>query len=39
MSEVEINVGGRKYAIACNPGEETDVLAASEELNKEAKNI
>ena len=39
MSEVEINVGGRKYAIACNPGEETDVLAASEELNKEAKNM
>ena len=39
MSEVEINVGGRKYAIACNPGEESDVLAASEELNLEAKNI
>ena len=39
MSEVEINVGGRKYAIACNPGEETDVLAASEELNKEAQNM
>ena len=39
MSEVEIDVGGRKYAIACNPGEETDVLAASEELNKEAKNM
>ena len=39
MSEVEINVGGRKYAIACNPGEESDVLAASEELNFEAKNM
>ena len=39
MSEVEITVGGRKYAIACNPGEESDVLAASEELNEEAKNI
>ena len=39
MSEVEINVGGRKYAIACNPGEESDVLAASEELNLEAKNM
>jgi len=39
MSEVEINVGGRKYAIACNSGEESDVLAASEELNKEAENM
>ena len=39
MSEVEINVGGRKYSIACNPGEESDVLAASEELNKEAENM
>ena len=39
MSEVEITVGGRKYAIACNSGEESDVLAASEELDKEAKNI
>ena len=39
MSEVEINVGGRKYAIACNPGEESEVLAASEELNKEARNM
>ena len=39
MSEVEIDVGGRKYAIACNPGEESDVLAASEELNLEAKNM
>ena len=27
MSEVEINVGGRKYAISCNPGEESDVLS------------
>ena len=34
MSEVEINVGGRKYAISCNSGEESDVLAASEELKK-----
>ena len=39
MSEVEINVGGRKYAISCNSGEESDVLAASEELNKEAENM
>ena len=39
MSEVEVDVGGRKYAIACNPGEESEVLAASEELNKEAKNM
>jgi len=39
MSEVEITVGGRKYAIACNPGEESDVIAASEELDKEAKNM
>ena len=39
MSEVEINVGGRKYAIACNSGEESDVIAASEELNKEAENM
>ena len=39
MSEVEISIGGRKYTIACNPGEEKDVLAASEELDKEAKNI
>tara|TARA_Y100001954_G_scaffold227333_1_gene270262 strand:+ start:94 stop:588 length:495 start_codon:yes stop_codon:yes gene_type:complete len=39
MSEVEVDVGGRKYAIACNPGEESEVLAASEELNKEARNM
>lgn len=39
MSEVEISVGGRKYTIACNPGEEKDVLLASEELDKEASNI
>ena len=39
MSEVEISIGGKKYTIACNPGEEKDVLAASEELDKEAKNI
>ena len=39
MSEVEIFVGGRRYNIACNPGEEKDVLLASEELNKEANHI
>ena len=39
MSEVEISVGGRRYTIACNPGEEKDVLLASEELNKEANHI
>ena len=39
MSEVEISVGDRKYTIACNPGEEKDVLLASEELNKESSNI
>ena len=39
MSEVEISVGGRRYTIACNPGEEKDVLLASEKLDKEADNI
>ncbi len=39
MSEVEISVGDKKYIIACNPGEEKDVLLASEELNKESSNI
>ena len=39
MSEVEISIGGKRYTIACNSGEEKDVLAASEELDKEAKNI
>ena len=39
MSEVEISVGGRRYTIACNPGEEKDVLLASQELDKEADNI
>ena len=39
MSEVEISVGGRRYTIACNPGEEKDVLLASEKLDKEAENI
>ena len=39
MSEVEVSVGGRKYYVACNPGEETDVLEASVELNKEANNL
>ncbi len=39
MSEVEIYVGDRKFTISCNPGEEKDVLLASEELDKEAKNI
>ena len=39
MSEVEISVGGRRYTIACNPGEEMDVLQASEKLDKEAEHI
>ena len=39
MSEVEISVGGRIYTIACNPGEEKDVLQASEKLDKEAEHI
>ena len=39
MSEVEISVGGRRYTIACNPGEEKDVLIASEKLDKEAEHI
>ena len=39
MSEVEISVGGRRYTIACNPGEEKDVLQASEKLDKEAEQI
>ena len=39
MSEVEISVGGRRYTIACNPGEENDVLLASEKLDKEAEQI
>ena len=39
MSEVEISVGGRRYTIACNPGEEKDVLQASEKLDKEAEHI
>ena len=39
MSEVEISVGGRRYTIACNPGEEKDVLLASEKLDKEAQHI
>ena len=39
MSEVEISVGGRRYTIACNPGEEKDVLLASEKLDKEADHI
>ena len=39
MSEVEISVGGRRYTIACNPGEEKDVLLASEKLDREAEHI
>ena len=39
MSEVEISVGGRRYTIACNPGEEEDVLLASQKLDKEAEHI
>ena len=39
MSEVEISIGGRRYTIACNPGEEKDVLLASEKLDKEAEHI
>ncbi len=39
MSEVEIHVGGRRYTIACNPGEEEDVLLASQKLDKEAEHI
>ena len=39
MSEVEISVGGRRYTIACNPGEEEDVLLASQKLDKEAELI
>ena len=39
MSEVEISVGGRRYTIACNPGEEKEVQLASEILDKEADHI
>ena len=39
MSEVEISVGGRRYTIACNPGEEKEVQLASEKLDKEADHI
>ena len=39
MPEVEIEIGGRRFEVACQPGEEDYLVSAATALNKEASNI
>ena len=39
MPEVEIEIGGRRFEVACQPGEEDYLLSAATALNEEASNI
>ena len=39
MPEVEIEIGGRRFEVACQPGEEGYLLSAASALNEEASNI
>ena len=39
MPEVEIEIGGRRFEVACQPGEEDYLIAAATALNEEASNI
>jgi len=39
MPEVEIEIGGRRFEVACQPGEEDYLLSAATALDKEASSI
>ena len=39
MPEVEIEIGGRRFEVACQPGEEDYLIAAATALDKEASSI
>ena len=39
MPEVEIEIGGRRFEVACQPGEEDYLISAATTLNEEASNI
>ena len=39
MPEVEIEIGGRRFEVACQPGEEDFLISAASALNEEASNI
>jgi len=39
MPEVEIEVGGRRFEVACQPGEEDYLISAATALDKEAYSI
>jgi cell division protein ZapA len=39
MSEMHISIGGRRFTVACQPGEEPFLEAAAQLLDNEAANI
>ena len=39
MPEVKIEIGGRRFEVACQPGEEDYLISAATALNEEASNI
>ena len=39
MPEVEIEVGGRRFEVACQPGEEDYLISAATALDKEVSSI
>ncbi|MEX0969456.1 MAG: cell division protein ZapA [Paracoccaceae bacterium] len=39
MPDISIEIGGRSFAIACEPGEEPQARAAAELLNTQAKTL
>lgn len=39
MPEIRISVGERTYTVACQPGEEAHLQAASQMLNREAMDV
>ena len=39
MPEVEIEIGGRRFEVACQPGEEDYLITAAAALDKEASSI
>ena len=39
MPEVEIEIGGRRFEVACQPGEEDYLISAATALDKEASSV
>lgn len=39
MPEVNVNIGGRNFSLACNPGEEPQLEAAAKLLSAEAETL